>query len=65
MCVTSIAKVVKRRKLHEPDPDRLYWCSRTPAERLAQVEQLRSEYYGWADGSEPRLQRVHRVLRRA
>ena len=29
------------------------------------LEELRREYYGWADGAEPRLQRVHRVLRRA
>lgn len=62
--MTSIAKVVRRRKLHEPDPDRAYWRSRTPAERLAHLEELRREYYGWTDGAEPRLQRVHRILRR-
>src|SRR5262249_11608314 len=63
--VGSISKVVTRRRLHEPDPTRAWWRSRTPAERLAHLQELRCEYYGWSDGAGPRLQRVHRILRRA
>ena len=42
-----------------------YWMTRPAAERLAMVEELRREHHGWANGTEPRLQRVHCVLRRA
>lgn len=53
-----IARVVRRRELHDPDPDRGYWLSRTPAERLAHLEQLRREHHGWLDGTRPEFPRV-------
>jgi hypothetical protein len=60
-----IRKVVTRRRLGEPESDIAYWRTRPMAERIAHVEALHAEHYGWADGAGPRLQRVHRVLRRA
>lgn len=46
-----------------PARDLAYWLSRPPAERLAEVERLRREYYGIPpDGAFPRLQRVARLL---
>ena len=54
-----------KRRLHEKDDTLVYWLSRPVEERLAHLQSLRVEYYGWEDETGPRLQRVHRVLRRA
>jgi len=63
-----IERVVRITDLHDdsgPARDLAYWLSRPPAERIAEVERLRREYYGIpADGDFPRLQRVARVLDR-
>jgi hypothetical protein len=59
-----IRKVVTRRRLGERESDVAFWRTRPAAERIAHVEALRAEHYGWVDGAGPRLQRVHRVLRR-
>jgi hypothetical protein len=46
--------------------DLRWWLSRTPEERIAAVEQLRSEHHQVEEGDgEPRLQRVCRVVKRA
>jgi hypothetical protein len=55
--------------MHDPSVQRddeavEYWLSRPVAERWAAVEQLRRAFYGWTDGTEPRLQRVLRIVRR-
>ncbi len=63
--MSTIALQVTRRSLHSPDPGAGWWLSRTPAERIAHVEELRAEFYGWTDETESRLQRVCRVLHRA
>jgi len=60
----------KRRKpavkilgLHESDArsNLEYWLSKTPEERISAVEELRRQWIG----TEQRLQRVVRVIRRA
>ena len=58
-------RVVVVKRLNDRDEAWRYWLTRPMAERVAMVEELRREYHGWSDGTEPRLQRVHRVLRRA
>jgi hypothetical protein len=58
-----IQKIVKRHRLHERTPtqeDLAYWLSKTPEERVATVDYLRTQYYGNAT----RLQRVARVVQR-
>lgn len=60
----SIAPVVTKRRLGEPQDSREWWLSRPIQERIEQVEILRREYYGWDNETEPRLQRVHSVRRR-
>lgn len=57
-----IEKVVTRRKLQDSSQkaDLAYWMSKTPEERIAQVEFLRRLYYG----NSGRLQRVARVVKR-
>lgn len=59
-----IKKVVKKRGLHEfseVKEDLAYWVSRTPEERVAEVERLRRQYHG----SSTRLQRSACVVERA
>lgn len=65
VCLAETARVVRKRKLHEPDDTLSYWRSADPAERIAMVQQLRAEYHGWDDVTGPRLQRVHCVLSRS
>jgi len=47
----------------EPD-DLDYWSSQFPIDRLNALEEIRQEYNTWKYGSEPRLQRVYRVIKR-
>lgn len=46
----------------EPQSDYHYWMSRTPEERLAQVEFLRQLYYGPYDETTARLERVLEIV---
>jgi hypothetical protein len=58
-----IQKIVKKHRLHERttmQDDLAYWLSKTPEERVAAVDYLRTQYYGNA----ARLQRVARVVQR-
>jgi hypothetical protein len=58
-----IQKIVKKQCVHgrtTPQDDLAYWLSKTPEERVATVDYLRSQYYGNA----ARLQRVARVVQR-
>jgi hypothetical protein len=47
--MAEIARVVTRRGLHERDDSTAYWRSRPVHERIAMVEELRREFYGWPD----------------
>jgi hypothetical protein len=58
-----IQKTVKKYRLQErtgTQDDVAYWLSKTPEERVATVDYLRTQYYGNAT----RLQRVARVVQR-
>ena len=58
-----IQKVVKKHRLQEcttTQDDLAYWLSKTPEERVATVDYLRTQYYG----NTARLQRVARVVQR-
>ncbi|MCB1173669.1 MAG: hypothetical protein KDK39_08895 [Leptospiraceae bacterium] len=49
----------------DPDEDRTYWQSKSPAERLAAVELLRRNYYACLGYTElPRLQKVITIRKR-
>jgi hypothetical protein len=61
--VNQIAKAVRRRGLH--DVDGPLYGHLTPEERVGLLETMRAEYYGWDDETQPRLERVCRVLRRS
>jgi hypothetical protein len=53
-----VERVVTEKRLGEPDQQWRYWLTRPCIERIRAVEELRREYHGWADGSEPRLERI-------
>jgi len=58
-----IQRVVKKHRLQErthTQDDLAYWLSKTPEERVATVDYLRTQYYG----NTARLQRVARVVQR-
>ena len=59
-----IEKAFKKRKLSDSQEadDLAYWLGKTPEERIAAVEFLRRQYYGYKDP--PRLQRVARIVKR-
>jgi hypothetical protein len=61
--MSSVERVVTKKRLDERDQPWRYWMTRPPAERIAAVESLRSEHHGWTHGTEPRLPRVLAVVR--
>ena len=60
-----IAKVVRIVAMKDQGNDFQYWQSRSYQERLSALEELRQEYYGYADESQPRLQRVYTIIKRS
>jgi hypothetical protein len=63
--MNSIEKIVTRTRLGDDSSDREFWRSQTPEERVAYLVQLRRDFEGWTDETEPGLPRVARVLRRS
>jgi len=59
----KIAKVYRKMNLKEQPTDFAYWQSQPPIARLAALEEIRREYHGWTYETEPRLQRVYRVIK--
>jgi hypothetical protein len=54
---------VRKVKTEEQGSDFAFWQSRTPQERLAALESIRREYHLWKYGTEPRFQRVLRIIK--
>ncbi len=61
---TPVAKVVRKLRLGEEPKDVYFWRSRSYAERLAALEEIRREYHAWKYDAEPRFQRVYKVTKR-
>lgn len=57
------SQIVVYKKGEEPS-DVLYWLSRPAIERIMALEQIIQEYNIWKYGTEQRLQRVYRVVKR-
>jgi hypothetical protein len=62
--MNSMQKVVTRKRKGDDDSAWRFWLTRPASERIAMVEELRAEYHGWTNESEPRLSRVCRIIRR-
>jgi hypothetical protein len=63
--VTSVERVVTRKRASEQDEPWRDWTTRPVEERIEAVEDLRREHHGWAYATEPRLPRVLAIVRRA
>jgi hypothetical protein len=64
MKVRTIKKVVTKTNLGEQKSDFEYWQSKSYAERLAALEEIRREYNNWKyTDAEQRFQRVSRVVK--
>ena len=61
---TAMTKVVRKVPLGQQPSDFAYWQAQPYQARLAALEQIRQEYHRWNYDSEPRLQRLYRVIKR-
>ena len=60
----KIEKVVSKIKMGEEKSDFEYWQTKSYAERLAALEEIRREYNTWKyTDAEQRFQRVYRVVK--
>ncbi len=59
----GISKVVKKYDINNQPNDFSYWQSKSYQERLAALEQIRSEYNSWRYHAEQRFQRVYRIIK--
>jgi hypothetical protein len=57
--------VIRKGKLKEQGNDFLFWQTQPYIIRLATIEQIRHEYNQWKYGTEQRLQRVYRIVKRS
>jgi hypothetical protein len=55
--------VVRKFKLGQEPKDRAGYLLLSDEDRIGVVEEIRREYHGWTDETEPRLQRVCRVFK--
>ena len=62
--VRSIAKVYRKVSLYNQPSDFGYWQTQPYEVRLAALEEIRREYHGWHDETQPRLQRVYTIVKR-
>jgi hypothetical protein len=60
----TIAKVYRIVGLREQPSDFTFWQNQPPAARLAALEEIRREYHGWNNDTQPRLQRVCKIVKR-
>jgi hypothetical protein len=64
MKVRTIKKVINKINLREQKSDFAYWQSKSYAERLTALEEIRSEYNNWKyTDAEQRFQRIYRVIK--
>ena len=56
-------KTLVIKKSHEDAGDAAYWVTKSPQQRLAALEEIRTEYIQWKFGAQSRLQRVYRVIK--
>jgi len=58
-----ISKVVKKYNIDNQPNDYAFWQSKSYLERLAALEQIRSEYNSWRYDAEQGFQRVYRIIK--
>ncbi len=64
MKIETIEKVVTKTNLTKKNYDFGYWQSKSYAERLRALEEIRQEYNNWKyTDAEQRFQRVYRIVK--
>lgn len=64
MKIRKIEKVITKTNLAEQKSDFTYWQTKSYAERLAALEEIRREYNNWKyTDAEQRFQRVYRIVK--
>ncbi len=56
-------KTVKKYKLKGQPKECCFWRKKSAQERLAALEEIRSEYNGWKYNARQGLQRVYRIVK--
>jgi hypothetical protein len=49
----------------DQESDVKYWLSKSYAERLEALEQIRKDYIKWKYGNDPGFQRVYKIVKRS
>ncbi|MGQ0621842.1 MAG: hypothetical protein ACT4QA_18300 [Panacagrimonas sp.] len=60
----NIVPMVRTFRLGEEPRDVEFWRTLPVTARLAALQAIRLEHHGWTDATEPRLQRVYRIVKR-
>ena len=60
---TQTGKICVKIDLDAQGNDLAYWQAQPYQVRLMALEEIRQEYHRWRYGAEPRLQRVHTVVK--
>jgi hypothetical protein len=64
MKIRTIEKVITKTKIGEETSDFAYWQTKSYAERLDALEEIRREYNNWKyTDAEQRFQRVYQVIK--
>lgn len=58
----STVRLLRDSEIDADNASLRYWLSVPVSERLAAVEQIRSEFHAWRRDHEPRLERVARIV---
>jgi hypothetical protein len=61
---SEMPRVVRKVALRKQPSDFAYWQSQPYQARLVALEEIRSEYHRWRYASQPRLQRLYRIVKR-
>jgi hypothetical protein len=61
---SRIEKRYAKVNIRSQKSDFAYWQTQPYQVRLAALEEIRREYHRWRYDAEPRLQRVHTIVRR-
>ncbi|TGO03023.1 hypothetical protein PN36_14215 [Candidatus Thiomargarita nelsonii] len=56
-------KVVRKLRIQDEKSDFLYWQSQPPQKRIEALEKIRTEYISWKYDTQPRFQRVYRIIK--
>lgn len=59
----NIAKVVNIHNINDTTSDFAFWQNKSPEERLATLESIRTEYNTWSKCANQRLQRVYKIVK--